>query len=299
MQNYDWDVYRYVVAVADAGSALAAADMLGVDGSTVIRRIKRFEEERAVRLFDRLATGYVPTAECENIITFARDIQNNVSQIERSVTGQDLRLAGQISVTTTDTFLEAAVADIVVEFCDAHPDIQVNLAVTNSRLSLSTQDADVAIRASANPPEHLIGQKLAAIALSVYGRNGDHVAGKEKLNSLLLDARWVGLGDSNSRSPASAWMNEHVPDRNIKMSADSFVAMRTCVRHGGGIAVLPCFLADQDAELVRLIPPIEELSVPLWLLTHPDVRRAAKINAFTAHIGKRLRQRRNLLEGRI
>lgn len=299
MQNVDWDIYRYVVAVADAGSALAAAETLGVDGSTVIRRIKKFETEKAVRLFDRLTTGYVPTKECEDIINFARDIQNNVSQIERSITGQDIRLAGKISVTTTDSLLEAAVADILVDFCGIHPEIQVNLTVTNSRLSLSTQDADVAIRASGNPPEHLVGQKLASIALSVYGRRGDHAARESGLNSLPSYARWVGLGDSNSSSPISAWMDQHVPDRNIKLSADSFVAMRTCVRQGGGVAVLPCFLADQDADLIRLLPPIEELSTPLWLLVHPDVRRAAKINAFLAHMGQGLRKRRDLLEGRI
>ena len=297
MQNIDWDIYRYVVAVADSGSALAAAERLGVDGSTVIRRIKRFEEERAVRLFDRLPTGYSPTVECENIIQVARDIQNHVAQIERSITGQDLRLAGSISVTTTDTFLEAVLADIVVEFCDAHPDIKVDLTVTNSRLSLSGQDADIAIRATRNPPEHLIGQRLATIALAVYGRKTDYAANPPDFKSLLTQERWVGLGESNSRSPASAWMADNVPGRNIKMSVDSFVAMRTCVENGGGLAILPCFLADLSDGLIQLTAPIKELATPLWMLTHPDVRKAAKVNAFSAHVAKRLRERRTRLEG--
>lgn len=298
MQGIDWDIFRYVIAVADNGSAVAAAKQLGVDGTTVIRHITRFENERGVQLFERLPSGYSPTVECEAIIKVARDLQEGVSEIDRRITGHDLRLEGAISVTTTDSFLEAVVADIISEFCALNPLIQIETMVTTNRLSLSRQDAHVAIRAIREPQDHLVGQRIADVAFAVYGapKLVQKMAGKND-EQALYGMPWVGTGESLSRSLARLWMNEHVPAEAVKVTSDTFVAMRALARGGVGLAVLPCCLGDPDPDLVRLLGPIDEIATPLWVLTHPDIRKAARVRAFSTFAAKQLRGQLPLLTG--
>ena len=300
MQSMDWDIFRYVIAVADNGSAVAAAKELGVDGTTVIRHITRFENQRGIQLFERLPSGYSPTAECEAIIKVARDLQEGVSEINRRITGQDLRLEGTISVTTTDSFLEAVVADIISDFCALHPLIQIETMVTTSRLSLSRQDAHVAIRAVREPQDHLVGQRIADVAFAVYGAPNlvERMAGRSD-NQALGRMPWVGTGESLSRSLARQWMSEHVPADAVKVTSDTFVAMRALARGGVGLAVLPCCLGDPDPDLVRVSDPIAETATPLWVLTHPDIRKAARIRAFSSFAAKQLRGKQALLEGEL
>ena len=298
MQTMDWDIFRYVIAVADNGSAVAAAKELGVDGTTVIRHITKFENERGVQLFERLHSGYSPTAECEAIIKVARDLQEGVSEINRRITGHDLRLEGAISVTTTDSFLEAVVADIISEFCALNPLIQIETMVTTDRLSLSRQDAHVAIRAVRQPQDHLVGQRIADVAFAIYGT--PELVEKLPANSdgsAWGAMSWIGTGESLSRSTARLWLNEHVPEDAIKVTSDTFVAMRALARAGVGLALLPCCLGDPDPDLVRVQDPVDELATPLWVLTHPDIRKAARVRAFATFAARQLRGQSALLEG--
>ncbi|MEP0940660.1 MAG: LysR family transcriptional regulator [Rhizobiaceae bacterium] len=300
MQSIEWDIFRYVIAVADNGSAVAAAKVLGVDGTTVIRHISRFEKQRGIQLFERLPSGYSPTAECEAILKLARDLQEGVTEINRRITGHDLRLEGTISVTTTDSFLEAVVADIIAEFCSLHPQIQIETMVTTNRVSLSRQDAHVAIRAAQEPQDHLVGQRIAEVAFAVYGaaKVVDQLAGHRDI-ATLGNLPWIGMRDALSRSLAWQWMSTHIPSDAVKVTSDTFVAMRALARGGAGLVVLPCCLGDPDPEMVRVIEPIKETATTLWVLTHPDVRKAARVRAFSSFAGRQLRNQQALLEGML
>ena len=124
----DWDDLRYVLAVADAGSLAGAARRLGVNHTTVLRRVAAFEEQLGLRLFERLPTGYMLTAGGEQVIAAARGIDVAVTTLERKLAGQDLRLAGSVRVTTTDTLMGSILPDILTEFRDSYPGIQVEIA---------------------------------------------------------------------------------------------------------------------------------------------------------------------------
>lgn len=287
MQNEDWDIFRYVIAVAESGSAVAAARKLGVNGTTVLRRISRFEADRGVRLFDRLQTGYTPTPQCEALLRTAREIQESVAIIDRDIAGQDVRFEGPLTVTTTDTFLEDILPDILMEFSSANPLIRLEVTVTNQRLSLTSRDADVAIRVSRKPPEHLVGQCVSAVSLAIYGAAS--LAAELAPEPTLEDLKtcpWIGTGESMSGSPVAAWMENHIPAPSI----NTFPSIRSCIQNGA-VGVLPCFLGDSNSKLTQLRPPIRDMETALWVLVHPDVRRSAKVSAFTRHVAKRLREK--------
>ena len=298
MQNMDWDIFRYVVAVVDSGSAVSAARSLGVNSSTVLRKITKFEEENGIRLFERRQTGYAPTVECAAVVEAARQIEQSVAGISRDILGRDLRLEGRLSVTTTDTLLKAVLAPHIASFKALHPRIQLDISVTNIRLNLTRHDADVAIRASNRPPDALVGQRVSDVALCIYGpKDLAKTLGSNPDLATLKEQDWIGVGDALAGSPVGNWMNEHIPTDRIGVTTDTFVAIRDCVLSGCGIAVLPCCLGDRTADLDRIGPPIPEMQTALWILTHADVRGAARVKAFNDHMTKSLRLEAHYLDG--
>ena len=294
MTGLDWDNLRYVLAVADAGSLAGAARQLGVNHTTVLRRLGAFEEQLGVRLFERLPTGYVLTAGGEELIAAARHIDDTVTTLERKLTGQDLRLSGTVRVTTTDTLMGSILPAILAAFRTAHPGIQLEIALSNSMLNLSKRDADVAIRPAKNPPESLVGRQVAKIAFAVYG-SPDYLA---KHNGADLAAhQWVAPDDSLADTSVAAWMRSELRGGEVVLRADSLLALRQAAEAGFGLAALPCYLGEASAGLVRAHPPISAMETALWILTHEDLRHTARIRAFIEFVAATLSRHRPLLEG--
>jgi DNA-binding transcriptional LysR family regulator len=294
MTGFDWDNLRYVLAVADAGSLAGAARSLGVNHTTVLRRLGAFEEQLGVRLFERLPTGYVLTAGGEELIAAARHIDDTVTTLGRKLTGQDLRLSGTVRVTTTDTLMGSILPEILAAFRTAHPGIGIEIALSNSMLNLSRRDADVAIRPAKNPPEALVGRRVAKIAFAIYG-SPDYLA---KCSGADLAAhQWLAPDDSLADTSISAWMRAELPDSEIALRADSLLALRQAAEAGFGLAALPCYLGDKSTNLVCAYPPITAMETALWILTHEDLRHTARIRAFIEFAAGALSRHRPLLEG--
>ncbi|MCY6381054.1 LysR family transcriptional regulator [Hoeflea prorocentri] len=298
MQNTNWDIFRYVIAVAEAGSAVAAAERLGVNASTVLRRISRFEDENGIRLFERHQSGYRPTAACAAVVEAARDIEQSVAGISRDLLGSDFRLEGGLTVTTTDSLLFSVLAPMIREFSLRHPRICLDISVTTTRLNLTRQDADVAIRPSKQPPETLVGQRVSGLAFAVYGSREKLAAiAPAKRSGQMDDARWVGIGQALTGSMVGNWMKENVPAERIAMTADTFVAMHDCVAAGAGLAALPCCIGDRSRYVMRVTDPLPAMDTSLWVLTHADIRNAARVKAFMEYIARALRSQSDCLEG--
>ncbi len=291
-----WDDLRFALAVADAGSVAAAARRLGVNHTTVLRRIHAFEDLHKFRLFDRLPTGYVLTAEGEQLVAAARTIDDTVATLERRISGQDLKLEGMIRVTTTDTLMQAILPPHLASFRARHPRITIELALTNTRLNLTKRDADIAVRPAGTPPASLTGYSVSDIAFAVYGADSYL---KDNPSRDLASHVWLAGDELLANSPVVNWMQSHVPDVPIAFRADSFVALGHAAQAGLGLAALPCCLADKMAGLRRLHGPVDELSTGLWLLTHRDLSHAARIRAFMEHMQEALSADRACLEGEL
>lgn len=292
----NWDDLRFVLAVADQGSVASAARWLGVNHTTVLRRVHAFEEAKKIRLFERLSTGYVLTAEGEQLVATARGIDDTVAALERRITGRDLKLEGVIRVTTTDTFMTSVLPAHLAAFRRRHPRIAIELALTNSRLNLTKRDADVAIRPAKELPAPLIGRRVADVGFAIYGARS--YLETKPADPLSADHAWLAGDELLANSPVAGWMRHHVPDAHVAFRADSFVALRHAAAAGLGLAALPCCLGGAEPALARLDAPVDELKTGLWVLTHQDLSRAARIRAFIEHMEDRLAGDRALLAGR-
>lgn len=294
MPNLEWDDLRYVLAVATEGSLAGAARRLGVNHTTVLRRVGAFEERLGLRLFERLPTGYVLTAGGEELIAAAHRIDDEVVALERKLAGQDLRLSGSVRITTTDTLMDSILPEILVGFRAAHPGIALEVAVSNLMFNLTKRDADVAIRPALDPPEALVGRRIAKIAFAIYG-SADYLA--THTSTALADHRWIGPDDHLANTSVAHWMRAELGGADIVLRTDSLVAARNAACAGLGLAALPCYLGDTTPGLPRRHDPIAAMETALWVLTHEDLRHQARIRAFTDFAVQAFGQKRALLEG--
>jgi len=285
MQHINWDNLRYVLMVANKGSIAAAARELEVNRTTVLRRIDKFQKNLNCRIFDRSKTGYVLTPEAEKMINAAREVEDTLFTMQRQIAGHELKLEGELRVTTTDSFMLSVLGPHLATFREKHPHIVVDLLVTNSVLDLNRRDADVAIRPTGNPDSSLVSKRVCDVEFGVYASD-DYL--EPTVPGKITEGRWIGLVDSLGTTPIGNWFDETIDKSRICMRCDSFVAIRIAAEAGIGLALLPRFLGDASQSLKRVKFPTAELITGLWILAHPDLVRSARVHAFIDHFSEAL-----------
>lgn len=171
----DWDEFRLVKAIADARSLVGAAEALGLNHSTVFRRLAAIESAIGARLFERSRAGYRPTAAGEEMIGLAGAMANSIVDFERRVAGRNVKPSGELRVATTDAIAIALSPPILARFRAVNPGVQLDLIVAAQTLNLPRRDADVAIRAANEPPEALVGRRIGVMRWAAY-RSADIAA---------------------------------------------------------------------------------------------------------------------------
>lgn len=276
----DWSDLQTFAAVCQAGSVSAAAARLGVNHSTVVRRVGALEATLGAALFDRTAAGYRLTQPGRELLDGLGSAEARIAEAPRQVHGRDDEVRGEIRLTTTDTLAHGLLMPPLREFCDRHDGVRLRIVINNNFLSLTRREADVAIRGSNRPPENLVGRHLGDIRTAPY-------AARRYLASLgrrrpLAELDWITPDASLAHLAQAQWLRAQVSAERIVMSVDSLVGMVHAVRCGIGAAMLLCPLADvHAAELVQLEPPAPALDTQLWILTHPDLRQVARVRAFS------------------
>jgi DNA-binding transcriptional LysR family regulator len=279
MHSMDWDDLRYFLAVAERGSLSGASRQLGVNHSTVFRRINRFEEETGVRLFERLPDGYQLTQAGEEMQEHASKIRDEVDKLSLRVIGKDVEPAGVVRVTAPDSLAYNFINRYLKEFLHRYPSIDVELNVSNSSLDLSRRETDIAVRATSSPPGHLVGQRAFSVRWAFY-------ASKEYLASVQaspgIPVKMKDLEKLDLIGP-----DGHVgllkPYRNLekcftphfRVRANSLSAIAALGKAGNGIALLP---DDQvQSGMQRLFAMEPECMSDIWILTHPELRATERV----------------------
>lgn len=285
---------RLVLAIGGAGTLLGGARQLGIDHSTAFRRLNALEEKLGARLFVRARDGYAPTPTGEAMIEVAGRVDDDIVALERKLADADLRPSGTVRVTITDTAI-GLLTPVFAAFRESQPEIDLEVAIANQFFALSRREADVAIRPSVEVPEELVARRIATVATALYASPAYAAAntGRE-----LASQAWVAPDDSLWHLGSAQWIRRRIPAERVAYRASSLVALQAAARAGLGVAALPCWLGDVDTQLTRIGEPLEEMAASLWVLIHPDLRRAARIRAFVDFVVPELEQRRPLLEGR-
>jgi DNA-binding transcriptional LysR family regulator len=274
-----------ILALSREKTLAGAAEKLGVDLSTVFRRLNALESRLQVRLFDRHARGYQLTTAGERAASTAERVETELLALDRDITGRDQQLSGVVRVTASETFSYAVLPPLFAQFRALHPRIRVVLSIDNRVMDLSRREADVALRVRRPVDPDLFGRKLTDVAWAFFGA-------REGSTQLRRDggawnfARQTVIGwDEPARIIASEWIAANVPPDRIHFRSNSLINQLMAVRAGLGIALLPCYLGDRDDGVRRVSGVLPDLSSELWIVTHADLRNTARIRAFLGVIG--------------
>lgn len=289
----DWESLKHFVAVAEGGSLAAGARRLAVRHTTVLRRITALEEALGARLFDRSRDGYALTEAGREILERARSLGAGVEEIERAVRGRDRRIAGLVRVATLAP-LVPWVARATAAALARHPDLRLEVAIAPTPVSLSRHEADVAVRVTRRPPVGLVGRRVAEVAYAVYAAPQVASAGSSPDAAALP---WVAYDDARADTPAARWVARNVPAKRVVLRTHHTGLLAAAVAAGAGAGLLPCHLGDMTPPLGR-ISGVVALDQSIWVLTHRDLRRTARVRAVMDALADELARGGALFAGR-
>lgn len=298
MQNSttNWDDIRLFLALARQGSARAAAELLNVSHTTIARRVDQLEVQLATRLFDRDVSGYSLTGAGETMWASALRAEDAILTAERQLQGQDAQLSGEVRLTTSDIIATHLLMQELVGFNIAYPQIDLNILISYDVFDLGRREADIAIRYMGRdrmPPADLVGRRLVRASSCYYA--SDAYLAQHDPHEQDSGARWIGWGE-DSRFPD--WVKASpFPDIPAYGNFNHGPLQMQAALHGMGLAVLPCFLGDTTRGL-RRIPGCEPFeNYDIWLLSHPDLRDAARLRTFRKFIVEVFEKKKPLLTG--
>jgi len=270
----NWDDLRFVLEVARTGSFVGAAKALRVSHTTVARRLQALEQGHGTPLFERRGSRYRPTLVARGLIDLAAEMDARVKAVERQLEAQaeEPRVEGEVRIATADGLAERLGPQLAA-FRARYPELKLVVTVSNEMVSLAGGDADVAIRITREPPERLVGRRLTDVRFAVYGAKKLLPQGDVDWHAL----PWVCLDDTRASTPQARWEATHVDDASVVFRTNARALFVDVVKRGMGVGVLPLGLADDGLE--PLSGPIESLTLPVWILTHADLRRSPRIRA--------------------
>jgi DNA-binding transcriptional LysR family regulator len=277
---------QVVLALVRAGTLAAAGERLGADASTVFRTVQRIERGLGQSLFERSRTGYAAGELAQVLAGHAEQLEVQLESARSAAQMRPDQVAGTVRITTTDTLLHGLVAPALKALHAAHPLLAFELHTGNELASLTRRDADIALRATNRPPQHLVGKHVGPIRLALFAgkkrpawRWADVLAGK---------VAWVAPDDALPEHPSVLWRKKHFPKVVPTYRVNSILTVMELIAQGLGVGLLPMFLARGRSDLAQLTEVLEDGQTELWLLTHPESRHLRRVSTVYSHLAQQL-----------
>ncbi len=291
----NWDNLKIFLTVARAGSATAASKQLGVNHATVIRRLDQLEKKLAVRLFDRLKTGYRITNHGREVVKLAESMEVAANQIELRLKGKETLPAGKLTVSRPEQSL-LDMSELFSKFLNEFPQIELEIITTPQISNLDRLEADVAIRLTNTPPELLVGRELGKMQFGVYGSK--QYLAQFKSNPEPEDCKWLlWTGVESSQVPEAQHPDEVVlnmiPGAIVAMRSNSVEDILMAIKSGMGVGFLSKTVASKTSGITELCFDKQFqyagiTSTGLWLLTRRELRYSKRVKVFMEFCQKHL-----------
>lgn len=284
-----WDHYRSFLAVARRGSLSAAARELGLTQPTLGRHIAALEEEVGGKLFTRSQSGLQPTSAARELVPHAEAMAASAEALQRAASGEADTTRGAVRVTASEIVGVEILPPMLTAFREAHPDIEIELSLSNLTQDLLRREADIAVRMTKPVQKALVARKLGDVEIALFAHR--RYLARHGMPKTLEDvARHTIIGFDADDSPLRG-MKPAVPlTRDIfSFRSDSDHAQLAMLRAGFGIAGAHVRIAARDRDLVRL--PVDGFSMhlPVWLVMHEDLRGTRRVRLLYEHLAEGLR----------
>jgi DNA-binding transcriptional LysR family regulator len=271
-----------ILALVRDKTLARAAERLKLDVSTVFRSVRRLETSLGTALFEKSRAGYQPTSVALELAQQAESAEQALELAQIRLEHGHKIVSGTVRLTCTEAVLQSLLLPALSRFMPDYPGLKLELNTSSHFANLSRRDADIALRLTTRPPEHLVGTRLGTVSYHVcasadYLRRAGHVNPE--------NMHWIAPDDFLPDHPTVTWRREHLPGVHLAYRCSSMLAVAQLVRAGMGVAALPDFMLRSD-ELQRLGDPLEGHDSALWLLTRPDCRALRSVSALFSELTK-------------
>ncbi|MFO0600160.1 MAG: LysR family transcriptional regulator [Myxococcaceae bacterium] len=277
----NWDDLRVVLALSDVGSLAKAAQRLGVDHTTVGRRVDALEGALRLKLFTRSPRGYVATADAERLLEPLRRVEAAVHDVERVAAAADV-LAGTVKVTAPETFGASYLAPRLAVFGREHPQVRIELALSGTVFDLGRREAEIAVRPFRSKQENLVVRKVATVAYGLYG-SSDYLRRRPVLGPQRLHEHCL-LSSPDQGDLEARWLQRLDRRAQPTLASTLSLALLSGAKASAGLAVLPRYLGDLEPSL-RLVPMPDPPHEDMWLTVHRDLQRTPRVRALLDFLG--------------
>lgn len=289
--SISWDDLRFVLAIARTGALRGAARTLSVNHGTVLQRLNRVEAALGTRLFGRTRRGLVATAAGEELARHAAEMDLSFRTATRHASGLDAEMRGPIRVSLPYALCPAGIGAVLARFSEQYPEIEIELEITDRFARFADLEADLSIRLAFSVDDDAIGQRVLQYRKTVY-------ASAQTCDLLRSDpgaVRWLGWGKDDE---GGSWTEETgITGHTMAHTCPEHRSQIEIARHGPFLTLLPCFLGDCQAGLIRVPGArlIEDRSI--WILYRTDQRRTARLRALKAALDRHFADNRAFYTG--
>ena len=273
-----------VLAMVRAGTLAGASERLGVDASTVFRSLQRIERGLAQPLFERSRAGYLASELAQSLAEHAEQLEVALESARSAAQLRPEQVSGTVRITTTDTVLHGLVAPALKGLQASHPLLAYELHTGNELASLTRRDADIAVRATKRPPQHLVGKQVGPIRVAMFASKKGPIKRYEDIEA--GKAAWIAPDDALPEHPSVVWRRKYFPKVVPRYRVNSILTVMDLVAQGLGVGLLPMFVARGRADLLQLSEVIDECQTELWLLTHPESRHLRRVSTVYGHLSR-------------
>ena len=272
----NWDDLRFFLALVDSGTLTGAARRLQVEHTTVARRIDALEATLGVRLFDRLVRGWQLTAEGQDLVSHAREVEDRWFSFERKALSAG-KMEGTVRISAPPTLTAFLLAPHLKNLPVALTGVDLELSAERQQVSLGRREADIALRMARPQTAGLVIKPLASIAYGLY-------ASKAYLKGRAMQNWEFAAYEKDSSTPHHLWLEQYAGDRRRIVRSNDQLVLRQFAAAGLGITVLPRYLVNGSRDLLHVEHEICPIQRKLWLVMHDDVRRSPRVRAVADYL---------------
>ncbi|MDE3176473.1 MAG: LysR family transcriptional regulator [Pseudomonadota bacterium] len=293
-ERLNWDEFRIVKAIAETHSLAGAAERLGLNHSTMFRRLTALEARLGMRLFERGRAGYQPTAAGADMVSLATLMGDTIAEFERRVSQDEVKLSGLVRLVSLNSLGALVLPGPCLALRARHPDLQVELILTDATFDLFGGEADLALRCTKEPPaEPLTGRRIATLPWAIFAVEALIAPSGE----LAAGAPWVFPIETFGPPAARRWLERNVERRQRAAIAGNDIVMAELAARGVGAALLPYYVGEARPELRRVGAADPDLDCELWLVAHPQSLSAPRVRAVFDFLSLELEKRWPRIEG--
>ena len=264
----NWDDLRFFAVLAREKTLAAASRRLGVDQTTVARRLRALEEALGAALFERSGGQWRLTGLGLRTLDRAEQIEDGVAGIVRSAEVESQTVSGGVRITSVAVLSGSYLIRHLAELYARHPELVIDLVDSDANLNISRHEADIAIRASRPESGDFIIRKLAVMGFAVYESARERSPAPDD---------WVAYNEDLAHVPEMRWLETRIGAGRIRLRDSDTRTLRGAIATGIGRGILPCFLGDGDPDLRRSAPGEVLLRRDVWMLIHREARASARV----------------------